>query len=83
VRELAATLQKMLCIVSYDQYSIRDGLSLQASIEQGLRECRKCILVLSPSFLANSGWEREFDSVFTREILEQQAIFLLARCLRG
>jgi len=77
VRELASTLQKMLCPVWYDEYSLVADQSLRESIEKGLRECKKCVLVLSPSFLANGGWTKaEFDSIFTREILEKQNVII-------
>jgi len=62
VRDLASTLQKMLCPVWYDEYSLIAGQSLRESIEKGLRECKKCVLVLSPSFLANGGWTKALRS---------------------
>ena len=77
VRELAHELAKNFCTVWYDEFSLKVGDSLRASIERGLRETRKCIVVLSPNFLSNEGWGRaEFDSVFTREILERENVIL-------
>ena len=77
VRELASTLQNMLCPVWYDEYSLIAGQSLRESIEKGLRECKKCVLVLSPSFLENDGWTKaEFDSIFSREIIERQNVIV-------
>lgn len=77
VRELAQELSSLMCPVWYDEYSLRVGDSLRQKIETGLREARKCIVVLSPNFLANGGWGRaEFDSIFTREILEQSNVVL-------
>ena len=77
VRELAHELASNLCTVWYDEFSLAVGDSLRASIERGLRETKKCIVVLSPSFLSNSGWGRaEFDSIFTREIVEQRNVML-------
>lgn len=77
VRELAHELVKNYCTVWYDEFSLKVGDSLRASIERGLRETKKCIVVLSPNFLSNDGWGRaEFDSVFTREILEKQNVIL-------
>ena len=77
VRELAHELAKNFCTVWYDEFSLKVGDSLRASIERGLMETKKCIIILSPNFLANEGWGRaEFDSVFTREILEQQNVIL-------
>ncbi len=41
------------------------------------RETKKCIVILSPNFLSNEGWGKaEFDSIFTREILEHQNVIL-------
>lgn len=77
VRELASTLQKMLCPVWYDDYSLTPGQSLRESIENGLRDCRKCVLILSGNFLSNNGWTKaEFDSIFTREILEKRSVIV-------
>ena len=41
----------------------------------------RCILVLSPNFFANNGWTKaEFDSVFTREILDKENVMLPVWC---
>jgi len=77
VRELAHEMIRLMCPVWYDEYSLKVGDSLRASIEKGLKEARKCIVVLSPNFLSNGGWSKaEFDSVFTREILENTDVIL-------
>ena len=77
VRELAHEMVKLMCPVWYDEYSLKVGDSLRASIEKGLMEAKKCIVILSPNFLSNDGWGKaEFDSVFTREILEQENVIL-------
>jgi hypothetical protein len=74
---LALQLQKWMCPVWFDQYSLKVGDSLRESIETGLRECPKCILVLTPNFLKNNGWtKREYDSIFTRELVEKQRVIL-------
>jgi hypothetical protein len=53
----------MMCPVWYDEYSLRVGQSLRESIDKGLSEARKCILVLSPNFLSNPGWTKgEFNA---------------------
>ncbi|MDF0581049.1 toll/interleukin-1 receptor domain-containing protein [Bradyrhizobium yuanmingense] len=53
------------------------GDSLRGGIETGLKECPKCILILTPNFLANNGWsKREYDSIFTRELVEKQQVVL-------
>jgi TIR domain len=77
VRELAHEMVRLMCPVWYDEYSLKVGDSLRASIEKGLKETRKCIVVLSPNFLSNEGWTKaEFDSIFTREILEKKNVVL-------
>ena len=77
VRDLASKLQTMLCTVWYDEFSLVPGQSLRASIEKGLKTCKKCVLVLSPHFIGNGGWTKaEFDSIFTREILEQKNVVI-------
>ncbi len=77
VRELAQELSRLMCPVWYDEYSLRVGASLRESIEKGLKETKNCIVVLSPNFLSNVGWGKaEFDSVFTREMLEKQIVML-------
>ena len=76
-KEIAAVLQGMLIPVWYDEFSLKVGVSLRESIEKGLKECKKCILILSPNFLSNNGWtKKEFDSIFIRETREQQRIVL-------
>lgn len=77
VRELSQEMSKLLCPVWYDEYSLEVGDSLRASIEKGLKETKKCVVVLSPNFLSNDGWGKaEFDSIFTREILEKNNVML-------
>jgi hypothetical protein len=74
---LASRLVKLDCPVWYDEYSLQPGDSLRESIENGLKECSHCILVLTPEFLNNEGWgKREFDSIFTREIVEESNIII-------
>lgn len=76
-KPIAINLQRMLCPVWYDEFSLKVGDNLRESIEKGLKECKKCILILSPNFFSNKGWtKREFDSIFTREILEESRLVL-------
>jgi len=56
---------------------LKIGDHLRESIEKGIKEAKKCILIITPNFLSNSGWTKvEFNSIFTREILFQQQIVL-------
>jgi hypothetical protein len=76
-RKIAVKLQGLICPVWYDEFSLPVGSNLRDSIESGLKSCKKCILILSPNFLSNNGWtKKEFDSIFTRELLEQKRLVL-------
>jgi hypothetical protein len=77
VRQLAFEMSKLLCTVWYDEFSLKVGDSLRENIEKGLKDSKKCIVVLSPDFLSNGGWSKaEFDSIYTREIHEENNIIL-------
>lgn len=74
---IAIGLIKLMCPVWYDEFSLKVGDGLRESIERGLKETRKCVLILSPNFLSNRGWTKtEFNSIFTREIVEQRSVVL-------
>ncbi|MBK7492939.1 MAG: toll/interleukin-1 receptor domain-containing protein [Nitrosomonas sp.] len=76
-RNVASNLSKRLCPVWYDEFSLKVGDNLRISIEKGLKECKKCVIILSPKFISNTGWtKKEFDSIFTREILENKTLVL-------
>ena len=76
-RPLAIALSKLLCPVWYDEFSLKIGDSLRETIEKGLKECGRCVIVLSPRYLANNGWTKvEFNSVFTRELIEEKKLIL-------
>ena len=76
-RPIALNLQRKLCPVWYDEFSLPLGANLRESIEKGLKECKKCVLVLSPHFLSNRGWgKKEFESIFTREVLQASGLVL-------
>ncbi len=63
--------------VWFDEFSLKVGDSLREKIERGLKETKKCILIVTPYFLSNEGWTKaEFNSVFTREILEKSSVIL-------
>jgi len=80
-RPIALNLQRKICPVWYDEFSLALGANLRDSIERGLKECKRCVLILSPHFISNRGWgKKEFDSIFTREILEDSALVLPIWC---
>ncbi len=74
---VAIGLTKLMCPVWYDEFSLKAGDHLRESIERGLKETKKCILILSKNFFSNDGWTRiEFDTVFTRENLEKSSVII-------
>jgi hypothetical protein len=76
-KPLADGLLRLMCPVWFDAYSLKPGDRLRESVEKGLRDCARCVLIITPRFLSNTGWTREeFNAVFTREILEQRDIVL-------
>lgn len=70
-------LTKLACPIWYDEYSLEIGDSLRESIEKGIKETNKCILILTPNFLKNPGWTKtEFNSVFTKDLLKNNRSIL-------
>lgn len=69
VRSLAQALSKRLLKVWFDEYSLSIGDSLIDKIDEGLKECRFGIVVISKNFLTRKKWtNREFRSLATKEI---------------
>jgi len=76
-RPLALELSKRGVPVWFDEFALKVGDSLREKIETGLKECKRCVLIITPRFLANTGWtKREFDSIFTRELLDRRKVVL-------
>jgi hypothetical protein len=76
-RPLAYGLSSRLCHVWFDEFSLKVGQSLRESIEKGIKEAKRCILIITPHFLDNTGWtKQEFDSIFTREIVKEEKIVI-------
>lgn len=76
-KPLFMSLQQLGCNIWYDEFSLKPGDSLRESIERGLKEAQKCILLLSKSFIENRSWaKREFESIYTKELIEDKKVFL-------
>ena len=74
---IAVGLQKLICPVWYDQFSLKVGDSLRESIESGIKESNTCVVILSKAFFSNRGWTKaEFDSIYTKEIIEKKRVML-------
>jgi hypothetical protein len=80
-RPIALGLIKLMRPVWFDEFSLKVGDRLRESIEKGIKECNKCVLILSPNFLSNPGWTKtEFNSIFTRELIEGTDFLLPVWC---
>lgn len=76
-RPIAAGLAALMCPVWFDEFFLRVGDRLRESIERGLRQARKCVLVITPNFIGNRGWTREeFSAIFTRELVDRADVIL-------
>lgn len=76
-RPIATKLSRLMCPVWFDEFSLKLGDNLRESIENGIKESKKCVLILSKNFLSNPGWAKtEFDSIFTKELIENQNVVL-------
>ncbi|PCI33847.1 MAG: hypothetical protein COB54_02280 [Alphaproteobacteria bacterium] len=74
---LANKLAAKGCPVWFDEYSLNVGDSLIESIERGMKITDKCILVLSPEFLADEGWcKHEFKTASMKQIFEKRKVML-------
>lgn len=77
VEELVRELNSLACPVWYDKYALKGGDNLRESIEKGLKESKKCILILSPNFLENTKWAKsEFETIFIREIYKKEDVII-------
>lgn len=63
--------------VWYDQFELTPGKQLLQSIDEGLRESRFGIVVLSPHFFAKEWPLRELAGLYTRSIQEGQKPFII------
>lgn len=76
-KPLAHGLSSRMCTVWYDEFSLKIGDRLRDSIQKGIREANKCILILTKNYLNNLGWTKEeFESIFTRELVMQEKVIL-------
>jgi hypothetical protein len=67
VEQVASKLRGVLCPVWYDAFSLKPGDSLRESIDAGLRDSKRCVIVLSPNFFTNPGWGRaEFNAAMNK-----------------
>jgi hypothetical protein len=74
VRPLANRLKRYGLQVWFDEFSLKIGDSLRASIDKGLKGSRFGLVVLSPSFFIKKWTNAEYDSLVQLEDGAQQII---------
>lgn len=68
-RRLAEQLRGFGAPVRFDGFSIASGESLRESIERGVRECQRVIVILSRSYLDSTrSAKKEIDSLLSRNV---------------
>lgn len=76
-RPIAVELSRLGIPVWFDEFSLKPGDKLRESIEQGLSQAEKCVLILTPNFLGRGGWPKaEYDAAFTREIIKKENVIV-------
>jgi len=76
VRPLATALQKEHIEVWYDEFSLSLGDSIRRSIDNGLRQSRFGIVVLSKAFFAKQWTQYELDGLTEMEIFGRDKVLL-------
>jgi hypothetical protein len=74
VREFVKSLQENGLNVWYDEFTLRVGDSLRRSIDNGLRNSRYGIVVLSEAFFSKEWPQKELDGLFAREVNGEKVI---------
>lgn len=74
VRDFARCLQQHGLKVWYDESTLRVGDSLRRSIDNGLKNSRYGIVVLSEAFFSKEWPQRELDGLFAREVSGEKVI---------
>ena len=68
VRELAKALETQGLQVWFDETTLKLGDSLRRSIDQGLKESKYGLVIISPSFFQKSWTQYELDALVTLQI---------------
>ncbi|HMR82041.1 MAG TPA: TIR domain-containing protein [Niabella sp.] len=74
VRDFVKCLKQNGLKVWYDEFTLRVGDSLRRSIDNGLKNSRYGIVVLSEAFFRKEWPQRELDGLFAREVNGEKVI---------
>ena len=72
VRPLANRLRKYGLKIWYDEFNLKTGDSLKQSIENGIKDSRYGIVVLSKNFFKKQWTNLELNTLFSKEIITEQ-----------
>lgn len=76
-KPLSHELMSARCPVWYDEYSLEIGDNIRVSIEDGIKKCKKCIVIISQEYISNTRWAiKEFESIVAREIIKNESVIL-------
>lgn len=76
-RPLFENLKSKGLKVWYDEYSLEIGDSLTEAIQDGIKNCKKAIVIVSPNFISNEKWIRyELQSLLVKQITNNEKIIL-------
>ena len=74
VRDFVKCLQQHGLKVWYDEFTLRVGDSLRRSMDNGLKNSRYGIVILSEAFFSKEWPQRELDGLFAREVNGEKVI---------
>ena len=77
VRPLAPLLEQFSVKVWYDEFSLKIGDSLSASIDKGLQDSRYGLVILSKAFLTKRWTDYEYRSLITRQVAGEKVLLPL------
>jgi hypothetical protein len=76
-KPLFEELRKKGLNVWYDEFSLEIGDSLTEKIQEGIKNCKRAIVIISPNFLSNERWIKyEFQSILSKQISSNSKIIL-------
>ncbi len=76
VRPLAVMLKKKGVKVWYDEFTLKIGQSLREKIDEGIRDSRFGLIVLSENFIQKSWAQKELNGFFAKEIYQDKDIVI-------
>jgi hypothetical protein len=74
-RPLADALSRLGLIVWFDEFSLKPGDRLSESIDRGLTNCRRAVLLTTPHLLENTTWANtEMSALLSRAVYNPNVI---------